>query len=139
MKGVPIKFRGKDMNGQYVYGLLTKKLVRHSGVLSYAIVNGSFKSSETIPVSEDSIAQLVGYDAEGNEVYENDVLQSKLYIEDEGKKSFLMMRVYFNRMVKNFMDGYEEQTLNEPIVFDEAIVKDYGFRQVRKGNGKSGN
>ena len=75
MKGVPIKFRGKDMNGQYVYGLLTKKLVRHSGVLSYAIVNGSFKSSETIPVSEDSIAQLVGYDAEGNEVYEGDLVE----------------------------------------------------------------
>ena len=73
---VPIKFRGKDMNGHYVYGLLTKKKIRNGGKLSYAIANGNFTAGETIPVDENSIAQLVGYDAEGNEIYEGDTLVS---------------------------------------------------------------
>lgn len=75
MKGVPIKFRGADIGGHYVYGLLTMKKIRNSGKLSYAIANGNFTQGETIPVSEDSIAQLVGFDADGNEVYEGDKIQ----------------------------------------------------------------
>lgn len=72
MKNIPIKFRGRNMNGHYVYGQLTKKKVRNSGKLSYAIAYGNFTQSETIPVNENSIAQLVGYDANGNEVYSPD-------------------------------------------------------------------
>ena len=69
-----IKFRGKSMGGHYVYGLLTKKKIRNSKKLSYAIVSGNFKQGETIPVIENSIAQLVGYDKNGAEFYSDDTL-----------------------------------------------------------------
>ncbi len=68
----PIKFRGRDMNGHFVFGLLTKKKIRSSGEICYAIATGNCSAGETIPVNENSIAQLVGYDANGNEVYEGD-------------------------------------------------------------------
>ena len=72
-----IKFRGQDICGHYVYGLLTKKKIRNSGNLEWAIVDGHFTQGETIPVIENSIAQLVGYDADNAEVYEGDVLVSE--------------------------------------------------------------
>ena len=125
MKNIPIKFRADSVIGE-IFGWYVERENK-----PYILTSGG----AYVSVDKDSVTQLVGYDAEGNEVYENDVLQSKLYIEDEGGKCFLMARVCFNRMVRTFMDGYEEKTLNEPIVFNEAIVKDYGFRQVRKGNG----
>ena len=77
MKDIPIKFRGCDINGQYVYGLLTMKKNRNSGKLSYAIAHGNFTQGETIPVSENSIAQLVGYDDNGDEVYKGDVVTAE--------------------------------------------------------------
>ena len=70
----PIKFRGKSMGGHYVYGLLTKKRIRNSGNLVYAIVSGNFSQGETIPVLEDSVAQLVGYDKNDNEIYSDDTV-----------------------------------------------------------------
>ena len=69
---IPIKFRGKDINGHYVYGLLTKKKNRNSGKLSYAIASGNFTQGETIPVDEKSVSQLVGYDKNGKELYAGD-------------------------------------------------------------------
>ena len=69
----PIKFRGRDMTGHFFYGLLTRKKIRSSGEVVFAIAL-SEKQSETIPVNENSIAQLVGFDADGNEVYEGDEL-----------------------------------------------------------------
>lgn len=71
---VPIKFRGKDMNGHFVYGLLTKKKIRSSGEIRWAIATGNCTAAETVPVSESSIAQLVDYDNAGNEVYDGDTL-----------------------------------------------------------------
>ena len=71
-----IKFRGRDMTGHFVYGLLTKKRIRHSGEISWAIATGT-RQSEVIPVNENSIAQLVGFDSDGREVYEGDILVDK--------------------------------------------------------------
>ena len=70
----PIKFRGRDINSNYVYGLLTKKKVRANGSVTWAIATGNCSLAETIPVDESSIAQLVDVDADGNEVYEGDAL-----------------------------------------------------------------
>lgn len=67
-----IKFRGRAINGDFVYGFLTKKKIRSSGEIRYAIATGNCTAGETIPVNENSIAQLVGVDANGNEVYEGD-------------------------------------------------------------------
>lgn len=67
-----IKFRGRDINGRFVFGLLTKKKIRSSGEIRYAIATGNCTAGETIPVNADSIAQLVGVDKDGREIYEGD-------------------------------------------------------------------
>ena len=67
-----IKFRGRAMNGDFVYGFLTKKKIRSSGEIRYAIATGNCTAGETIPVNENSIAQLIGVDVDGNEIYEGD-------------------------------------------------------------------
>ena len=72
MKGVPIKFRGKRIkDGKMIYGDLEHYFkdvcIRYEDKdepLTYFIDK----------VVKDSIAQLCGYDAEGNEVYEGDVI-----------------------------------------------------------------
>lgn len=70
----PIKFRGRDMTGHFVFGLLTKKRIRSSGEIRFAIATGNCSAAETIPVNENSIAQLVGFDCDGREVYEGDII-----------------------------------------------------------------
>ena len=54
----PIKFRGRNDSGKFVYGDLTH-------VANMVSIGGWH-------VDPDSIAQLVGYDKDGNEVYEGD-------------------------------------------------------------------
>ena len=71
-----IKFRGRAMNGDFVYGLLTKKKIRSSGEIRWAIADGNCSAAETVPVTEKSIAQLIGLDSAGNEVYEGDLLET---------------------------------------------------------------
>ena len=71
-----IKFRARDINGRYVFGLLTKKKIRSSGEIRWAIATGNCSAAETIPVNENSIAQLVGLDSAGKEVYEGDTIES---------------------------------------------------------------
>lgn len=64
-----IKFRGVDINtGEFVYAEL--------GQVSTEISDEylSFITDDMHLVDADSIAQLVGYDANGNEVYEGDEL-----------------------------------------------------------------
>ena len=63
----PIKFRGRDQNGKFHYGDLN-----HSD--KYVLISNDGKPR--IFVDPDSVAQLVGYDANGNEVYEGDALIS---------------------------------------------------------------
>ena len=65
---VPIKFRGRDENtGEFVYGDICQTLSTPS------IVNceGRFF------VKPDSVAQLVNYDDDGKELYENDTVVDK--------------------------------------------------------------
>ena len=71
----PIKFRGVSMGGHYVYGLLTMKKIRNSGKLSYAIAKGNFTQGEIIPVCEKNVAQFVGYDKNGKEIYSDDKIR----------------------------------------------------------------
>ena len=73
MKDVPIKFRAKHITtGEYVYGDLIHD--RHGKTrITYAS-----DIAPTVYVNEavkpDSVAQLVGYDADGKEIYEGDEL-----------------------------------------------------------------
>ena len=72
-----IKFRGKSMGGHWKYGLLTKKKIRNSGKLSYAIATDDFSSANTIPISENTIGQFTGFkDIDGTEIYEGDIIQN---------------------------------------------------------------
>ena len=72
MKNIPIKFRGKNMNGHYVYGhylTCTHGAENEDKVLWIGDeVNGYHI------VADDSLVQLVGYDSNGNEVYEDDIV-----------------------------------------------------------------
>lgn len=54
-----IKFRGRDMNGHFVYGLLTKKKIRSSGEIRWAIATGNCTAGETVPINENSIAHPI--------------------------------------------------------------------------------
>ena len=71
----PIKFRGKRLdNGELIYG----DILRYG---KYVICIRSYhfpdkESFSTLPVYSNSVAQLVGYDADGAEVYEGDVVQA---------------------------------------------------------------
>jgi len=72
MQGVPIKFRGKNsFNGKLVYGDCV-----HQGefvFIRYRADNNIYYADKVAP---DSVAQLVGYDMDGEEVYEGDALLS---------------------------------------------------------------
>ena len=64
MKGVPIKFRGKSVIGE-IYGYF----VTREGKPYIANDAGTLVS-----VDEDTVSQLVGYDVDGKEIYEEDLL-----------------------------------------------------------------
>ena len=59
------KFRARDLNGNLVYGGITA-----DG--DFIIVN----ARKFVTVYKDSIRQLVGYDADGREIYEGDEIVS---------------------------------------------------------------
>jgi len=68
MKGVPIKFRGKRVKDEKtVYGWAYKSECPMSSFP--AIIDYNDKYNAIYP---DSVAQLVSYDKDGNEVYEDD-------------------------------------------------------------------
>ena len=71
MKGVPIKFRAKRINSaDYVYGFFGRTPSTNKPLI---VDVSAFKS---YTVEENSVAQLIGYDAEGNEVYEGDIVDA---------------------------------------------------------------
>ena len=59
-----IKFRGRDLNGHFVYGGISRN--------GRAIVLDDYGSGAWVDPA--SIRQLVGHDANGNEVYEGDTV-----------------------------------------------------------------
>ena len=71
MKGVPIKFRGKSIkDNSLMYG----DLMHYDEYISIRYqVKGKFEFVSK-PVYPDSVSQLVGYDANGEEIYEGDIL-----------------------------------------------------------------
>ncbi len=68
----PIKFRGKRVNnGEFVFGDLMHMTGNRIGIIFD-------KRVAAVEVDPDSVAQLVGYDHDGREVYEDDMLVDKL-------------------------------------------------------------
>lgn len=83
MKGVPIKFRAKDIYGNVYFGYLNFFGITWS--ISSVTADGiKTKTSgyNSMGIEPDSVALLVGYDADGKEVYEDDklILGSHEYI-----------------------------------------------------------
>ena len=69
-----IKFRGRDMSGHWVYGLLTKKKIRNSNKLQFAIATEDCSMGNTIPVIESTIGEFTGFkDVDGKEIFEGDI------------------------------------------------------------------
>lgn len=68
MKGIPIKFRGKAENGEYVYGDLMQ------GNYDESAPRIKPRKKRPVYVDKNSVVQLVGYDKNGAEVYEGDTI-----------------------------------------------------------------
>ena len=67
----PIKFRGKRVNnGEFVFGDLMHMTGNRIGIIFD-------KRVAAVEVEPDSVAQLVGYDKNGAEVYEGDIVCDK--------------------------------------------------------------
>lgn len=76
MKGVPIKFRGKPtLSSEYIYG---DYVTRQDGCAIRFKENENLFNMHVyeIDVKPETVAQLVGYDVNGEEVYEGDALLS---------------------------------------------------------------
>ena len=86
MLNVSIKFRGVDIKtGNYVYGDLIQS--KHNGEIICEIRSHNQNGYPRYKTVEGSIAQLVGYDINGEEIYEGDkVIDSN---NDEGYVSLL--------------------------------------------------
>ena len=66
MKDRPIKFRGSDMNGHYIFG----DVVQWGGFQKVRVC--SWDNGVIYDVAPDSVTQLIGTDKNNREVYEGD-------------------------------------------------------------------
>lgn len=65
------------MDGHWVFGLLTKKKIRNSGKLCFAIATDDYSLANTIPVDEETIGEFTGcHDMNGVEIYDGDILRN---------------------------------------------------------------
>ena len=71
----PIKFRGVSLDtGEFIYGDL-----RIIGIRPHIFKEAQcYYDEELIEIHPDTVAQLVGYDCDDNEVYEGDILLDEL-------------------------------------------------------------
>lgn len=90
MKTVPIKFRGvSELTGKTVYGV---------GVKVYSdervdIITGGMALEAVKP---ESVVQLVGYDADGVEVYEDDTIEA--FCDDDSEVAFSFRAKLFDNI-----------------------------------------
>ena len=99
MKGVPVKFRAKTEKGDFVYG----DLIKGHYIEWMPKIKPAKKRS--VHVDKDSVAQLIGYDADGKEIYEGDklILGASEYIAGVQPVTFTNDGKYF-KPEKDFSD-----------------------------------
>ena len=90
----PIKFRGRDIRGRTLFGD-----IRHNNGGCF-MFDGDF----WYEVDSDSIAQLVGYDKDGKEVYEGDIIVD----ENGGEMPAMLFAIQFDGKIKEAEE--DEQT-----------------------------
>ena len=95
MKGVPIKFRGVNI----VEHTTLKKGETICGKFLMQYANGEvWLGNETgTYVDPDSVVQLVGYDTEGNEVYEGDIVDG--FFDDKPEPVYNFQALLFNNFL----------------------------------------
>jgi len=114
VKGIPIKFRGKAENGEYVYGDLMQ------GNYDESAFRIKPRKKRPVYVDKNSVAQLVGYDVDGKEVYEGDAIIDtrddsanfeKLIAKFGTRRACLEFNFYFDwvdKPPKNFLTTEEQ-------------------------------
>ena len=105
MKNVPVKFRGIVLaTGETIFGDLV-----HDESFTY-IGNPSRNFFNICLVDPDSVAQLIGYDCNGNEIYEGDIL-----INEKGTE--------FQAVLKGLSVGIDNRSYRRYL--DDPIYKKY--------------
>ena len=94
-----IKFRGKRLdNGELIYGDILHYGKYETCIRSYLFPDKN--SFSTLPVDSNSVAQLVGYDKNGKEIYSDDTVVNAYGAEIP----FSAMQISYEDIGKKFTD-----------------------------------
>ena len=98
MKGVPIKFRGKTFKGKVVFGKCLTYTHAAEGEEKFLWIGDEDNGYHNI--DEETLAQLVGYDADGVEIYEGDTVDGSFCYEPFKAVLFVNANLKFYRKVE---------------------------------------
>lgn len=123
MKGIPIKFRGKsDITGKFIYGIGVKIKPDYAQIISDGYCYED--------VEKDSVAQLVGYDVDGNEIYEDDEI---LHIDYKIKDARILAALQGTTLV-DWKGGIPPKNCRSIEQQRETLISMKNFRLMKNEN-----